>query len=148
MFLAVGMLAYRFRSRQIKDYGGLATRMPLLASFFMLFAMSNVGLPGTSGFVGEFMIILSAMQGSFWITTIAASTLILSAAYTLYMYKRVFFGEITNPLIAKSNDIHGFEKLGVYFINGGDYFYRYLSGSIIDDYACFDRLNFTLEFAN
>ena len=111
MFLAVGMLAYRFRSRLIKDYGGLALKMPLLAAFFMLFAMSNVGLPGTSGFVGEFMIIMSAMQGSFWITVIAASTLILSAAYTLYMYKRVFFGEITNPLIETSSDIHGFEKL-------------------------------------
>jgi len=73
--------------------------------------MSNIGLPGTSGFVGEFMIILSAMQASFWITTIAATTMILSAAYTLYMYKRVFFGEITNPLIAKSSDIHGFENL-------------------------------------
>ncbi len=111
MFLAVGMLAYRFRSRLIKDYGGLALKMPLLAAFFMLFAMSNVGLPGTSGFVGEFMIIVSAMQGSFWITVIAASTLILSAAYTLYMYKRVFFGEITNPLIETSSDIHGFEKV-------------------------------------
>lgn len=111
MFLAVGMLAYRFRSRLIKDYGGLATSMPLLAAFFMLFAMSNVGLPGTSGFVGEFMIILSAMRASFWITVVAASTLILSAAYTLYMYKRVFFGEITNPLVAASSDIHGFEKL-------------------------------------
>lgn len=111
MFLAVGMLAYRFRSRLIKDYGGLALHMPLLAAFFMLFAMSNVGLPGTSGFVGEFMIIMSAMQGSFWITVIAASTLVLSAAYTLYMYKRVFFGEVTNPLVASSHDIHGFEKV-------------------------------------
>ena len=111
MFLAVGMLAYRFRSRLIKDYGGLALRMPVLAAFFMLFAMSNVGLPGTSGFVGEFMILISAMQASFWITVVAATTLILSAAYTLYMYKRVFFGEITNPLIARSGDIHGFEKL-------------------------------------
>jgi NADH-quinone oxidoreductase subunit M len=111
MFLAVGMLTYRFRSRLIKDYGGLALRMPLLAAFFMLFAMSNVGLPGTSGFVGEFMIIMSAMQASFWITAVAATTLILSAVYTLYMYKRVFFGAISNPLIENSTDIHGFEKL-------------------------------------
>jgi len=111
MFLAVGMLVYRFHSRLIKDYGGLALRMPLLAAFFMLFAMSNVGLPGTFGFLGEFMIIISAMQASFWITVIAASTLILSAAYTLYLYKRVFFGEISNPAIASSSDIHGFEKL-------------------------------------
>jgi NADH-quinone oxidoreductase subunit M len=111
MFLAVGMLVYRFHTRLIKDYGGLALRMPVLSAFFMLFAMSNVGLPGTSGFVGEFMIILSAMQASFWITVIAASTLVLSATYTLYMYKRVFFGEITNPLVAKGDDIHGCEKL-------------------------------------
>ncbi len=111
MFLAVGMLAYRFRSRLIKDYGGLALQMPVLAAFFMLFAMSNVGLPGTSGFVGEFMILMSAMQASFWITVVAASTLILSAAYTLYLYKRIFFGEVSNPLIASSDDIHGFEKL-------------------------------------
>lgn len=110
MFLAVGMLAHRFHTRLIKDYGGLALRMPVLASFFMLFAMSNVGLPGTSGFVGEFMILMSAMQGSFWITVIAATTLILSAAYTLTLYKRVFFGEITNPKLAQSEDIHGFEK--------------------------------------
>ena len=111
MFLAVGMLAHRFHSRLIKDYGGLAFRMPLLTAFFLLFAMSNVGLPGTSGFVGEFMIIMSAMQASFWITVVAATTLILSAAYTLYMYKRVFLGEVTNPLIETGTDIHGFEKL-------------------------------------
>jgi NADH-quinone oxidoreductase subunit M len=111
MFLAVGMLVYRFHTRLIHDFGGLALTMPLFATFFMLFAMANVGLPGTSGFVGEFMIILSSMQAGFWITVIAASTLVLSAAYTLYMYKRVFFGEITNARIANGNDIHGFEKL-------------------------------------
>jgi len=111
MFLAVGMLAYRIHSRLIKDYGGIATSMPVLAAFFMLFAMANVGLPGTSGFVGEFMIIMSIMQANFWITVIAATTVILSAAYTLYMYKRVFFGEITNPVVATVQDVHGFEKL-------------------------------------
>ncbi len=111
MFLGFGILYQQFSTRKIDNFGGIANTMPVFSAFFMLFAMSNVGLPGTSGFVGEFMIILSAMQGSFWITTIAATTLILSAAYTLYMYKRVFFGEITNPLIAKSDDIHGFEKL-------------------------------------
>jgi NADH-quinone oxidoreductase subunit M len=111
MFLAVGMLAHRFHSRLIKDYGGLAFHMPLLTAFFLLFAMSNVGLPGTSGFVGEFMIIMSAMQASFWITVIAATTLILSATYTLYMYKRVFLGAVTNPLIKTQPDIHGVEKL-------------------------------------
>lgn len=113
MFLAVGMLVHRFRTRLIKDYGGLAFHMPVLTAFFLLFAMSNVGLPGTSGFVGEFMIIISSMQANFWITVIAATTLIISAAYTLYMYKRVFLGEVTNPLLQTSTDtdIHNFEKI-------------------------------------
>lgn len=110
MFLGVGMLAYRLHSRLIKDYGGIATTMPALAAFFMLFAMANVGLPGTSGFVGEFMIILSSIKANFWVAALAATTLIWSAAYTLYMYKRVFFGEITNPKIEKMQDIHGLEK--------------------------------------
>ena len=111
MFLAVGVLVHRLQSRQIKDYGGVANTMPLLAAFFMLFAMANVGLPGTSGFVGEFMIILSAMQANFWVTFIAATTLIWSAAYTLYMYKRVFFGKIANERIAALTDINYFEKV-------------------------------------
>lgn len=111
MFLGVGALTYRLHSRQIKDYGGIANTMPVLAAFFMLFAMANVGLPGTSGFVGEFMIILSAIQSNFWVAALAATTLILAAAYTLYMYKRVFFGEITNPKIEALQDIHGLEKI-------------------------------------
>jgi NADH-quinone oxidoreductase subunit M len=111
LFLAVGMLAHRFHSRLIKDYGGLAQTMPVLASFFMLFALSNLGLPGTSGFVGEFMIIVGSMQANFWVSMAAAMTLILSAVYTLVMYHRVFYGEITNPVIATSADIHGNEKL-------------------------------------
>ena len=111
MFLAVGMLAYRMHSRLIKDYGGIASTMPILASFFMLFAMSNVGLPGTAGFVGEFMILMSAMKAGFWIAVMAGSTLILSAAYTLYMYKRVFFGEIINPAVNAAKDVNFFEKI-------------------------------------
>lgn len=111
MFLGVGILVDRLHSRQINDFGGIATTMPLCATFFMLFAMSNVGLPGTSGFVGEFMIILSSIQANFWITAFAATTLIIGAAYTLYMYKRVFFGEITNPKIETLTDIRGVELL-------------------------------------
>lgn len=111
MFLGVGVLANRLHSRLIKDYGGIATTMPFLASFFMLFAMANVGLPGTSGFVGEFMIILSAIQSNFWIAAIAATTVVWSAAYTLFMYKRVFFGEVTNPAIKMQTDVHGLEKI-------------------------------------
>src|SRR5260370_41037524 len=93
MFLGVGILADRMHnhSRNIKDYSGIATRMPIFAAFFMLFAMSNVGLPGTAGFVGEFMVILSAFQAHFWIAFVAALTLILASGYTLWMYQRVFF---------------------------------------------------------
>lgn len=112
MFLGVGMLADRFynHSRMIKDYGGVATRMPIFAAFFMLFAMSNVGLPGTAGFVGEFMVIMSAFQAHFWIAFIAALTLILASSYTLWMYKRVFFGPIANDYVAEFHDLHWIEK--------------------------------------
>lgn len=113
MFLGVGMLADRFHShsRLIKDYQGVANRMPVFAAFFMLFAMSNVGLPGTAGFVGEFMIILSALQASIWIAFVAALTLILAAAYTLWMYKRVFFGSVASEHIAVMQDINWIEKI-------------------------------------
>jgi NADH-quinone oxidoreductase subunit M len=110
MFFGVGILYERMHSRMMKDYGGVANSMPVFAAFFMLFAMSNVGLPGTSGFVGEFMIILSSFKASFWITFFAASTLVLGAAYTLWMYKRVFFGAIVHEKIAHLADIHGTEK--------------------------------------
>lgn len=110
MFLGVGVLYERLHSRQIKDFGGVANSMPIFAAFFMLFAMSNAGLPGTSGFVGEFMIILSSFQTSFWIAFAAASTLILGAAYTLWMYKRVFFGVPANDHIANLQDINFGEK--------------------------------------
>lgn len=111
MFFGVGILYERMHSRKILDYGGVVNSMPTLAAFFMLFAMSNVGLPGTSGFVGEFMIILSTFQAGFWITFFAATTLILAAAYTLWMYKRVFFGAIANDKVAACKDIHGTEKI-------------------------------------
>lgn len=107
MFLGVGMIADRFfsHSRLIKDYGGIANRMPLFAAFFMLFAMSNVGLPGTAGFVGEFMILMSAFHSHFWVALFAALTLILSASYTLWMYKRVFFGPVANEHVAIMKDL-------------------------------------------
>lgn len=113
MFLGVGMLADRFynHSRLIKDYGGVANVMPIFAAFFMLFAMSNVGLPGTAGFVGEFMVILSAFQTHMWVATCAALTLILSASYTLWMYKRVFFGPVANQYVAGFSDITWTEKV-------------------------------------
>jgi len=121
MFLGVGMLADRHptHSRRISDYGGIASRMPVFAAFFMLFAMSNVGLPGTAGFVGEFMIIMSAYQGHFLVALIAATTLVLAASYTLWMYKRVFFGPVTQPEVMKMTDIHWVEKLNYALLAAG-----------------------------
>jgi len=107
MFLGFGMIYEQLHSRKITDFGGIAQSMPIFAAFFMLFAMSNVGLPGTSGFVGEFMILLSTFKASFWITLIAASTLVIGSAYTLWMYKRVFFGAVTNNRVAGLKDISG-----------------------------------------
>ncbi|WP_175688592.1 NADH-quinone oxidoreductase subunit M [Burkholderia anthina] len=105
MFLCIGVLYDRMHSRQIADYGGVVNVMPKFAAFAMLFSMANCGLPGTSGFVGEFMVILAAVQYNFWIAFGAAFTLILGAAYTLWMYKRVYFGAVANDHVAKLKDI-------------------------------------------
>jgi NADH-quinone oxidoreductase subunit M len=92
-------------SRRIADYGGVVNTMPKFAAFFMLFAMANSGLPATSGFVGEFMVILGAVKFNFWVGLIAATTLILGAAYSLWMYKRVVFGAVANDEVAQLKDI-------------------------------------------
>ncbi|MEK6736286.1 MAG: NADH-quinone oxidoreductase subunit M, partial [Pseudomonadota bacterium] len=105
MFLCVGVLYDRLHSRQIADYGGVVNKMPVFAAFFMLFAMANAGLPGTSGFVGEFMVIMSAIQINFWYAFLAATTLIFGAAYTLWMYKRVIFGAVASPAVEKLEDL-------------------------------------------
>lgn len=105
LFLCVGVLYDRVHSREIGDYGGVVNTMPTFAAFMMLFAMANAGLPGTSGFVGEFLVILSAYKASFWFAFFAASTLILGAAYTLWMYKRVIFGEVRNSVVLTLEDI-------------------------------------------
>ncbi|MDR1228751.1 MAG: NADH-quinone oxidoreductase subunit M [Azoarcus sp.] len=105
MFLCIGVLYERMHSRQIADYGGVVNTMPKFAAFFMLFAMANCGLPATSGFVGEFTVILGAVQYNFWIGLLAATTLILGAAYTLWMYKRVVFGAVANEQVAQLADI-------------------------------------------
>lgn len=109
MFAGVGFVYERMHTRQVKDFGGIVNSMPLFASFFMLFAMANAGLPGTSGFVGEFMVIVGSMQAGFWVTFWAATTLIIGAAYTLWMYKRVIFGPITNPRVSELKDLSPFE---------------------------------------
>ncbi|MCO6440642.1 MAG: NADH-quinone oxidoreductase subunit M [Nitrococcus mobilis] len=109
LFLCVGVLYDRVHSRLIKDYGGVANRMPIFAAFFVLFAMANVGLPGTSGFVGEFMVILASFQGNFWYAALAALTLILGAAYTLWLIKRVVYGEVANAQVAALTDLNARE---------------------------------------
>lgn len=111
LFLCVGVMYDRLHSREIGDYGGVVNTMPQFAAFMMLFAMANTGLPGTSGFVGEFMVILASFQASFWVALVAATTLILGAAYTLWMYKRVIFGDIANSNVAGLTDICPREKL-------------------------------------
>lgn len=121
MFLGIGLLAQRMssHSRRIADYGGVAHRMPIFAAFFLLFAMSNVGLPGTGGFVGEFMVILSAFQTHFWVSFTAATTLVLSASYTLWMYKRVFFGEVISAEVSKMQDVNWIEFLNYVILAAG-----------------------------
>ncbi|HEX7811957.1 MAG TPA: NADH-quinone oxidoreductase subunit M [Burkholderiales bacterium] len=111
LFLCVGVLYDRMHSRLIADYGGVANRMPVFAAFFMLFAMANAGLPGTSGFVGEFLVILGTMDVNFWYAAAAATTLLFGAAYTLWMYKRVVFGAVANSHVAKLDDLNPREGL-------------------------------------
>ena len=111
LFLCVGVVYDRMHSRQIADYGGVVNSMPVFAAFMVFFAMANAGLPGTSGFVGEFMVILASFKASFWIAFLAALTLILGAAYTLWMVKRVVFGEVANDNVAALKDINRREFL-------------------------------------
>ncbi|MDH5547803.1 MAG: NADH-quinone oxidoreductase subunit M [Gammaproteobacteria bacterium] len=106
LFLCVGVLYDRMHSRDISAYGGVTNTMPAFAAFAVLFAMANAGLPGTSAFVGEFMVILASVKANFWIAFLAATTLIIGAAYTLWMVKRVFFGEVANDNVAKLKDIN------------------------------------------
>ena len=105
LFLAFGALYEQMHTRALKDFGGVANTMPIFAAFFMLFVMANVGLPGTSGFVGEFLVITSSFQAGFWVTFFAASTLITGAAYSLWMYRRVFYGEVANENVRQLRDI-------------------------------------------
>jgi len=111
MFLCVGVMYDRMHTRNIADYGGVVNTMPRFASLMMLFAMANCGLPGTSGFVGEFMVIMGAMKASFWIAFMAATTLITGAAYTLWLYKRVIFGAAANEHVAAMKDLNARELL-------------------------------------
>src|SRR5215470_6302410 len=111
LFLCVGVMYDRMHSRNIADYGGVVNTMPKFAALMMLFAMANCGLPATSGFVGEFMVIMGAMKFNFWIALIAATTLVFGAAYTLWMYKRVIFGAVVNDHVAALKDASSRELL-------------------------------------
>ena len=106
MFFCVGVLYDRVHSRQIADYGGVANTMPVFAAFMVLFAMANAGLPGTSGFVGEFMVIIASFRANFWFAFLAATILVLGAAYTLWMVKRVIYGDVANKTVAGLKDLH------------------------------------------
>ena len=106
MFLCVGVLYDRVHSRQIADYGGVANTMPKFAAFMVLFSMANAGLPGTSGFVGEFMVIIASFTANFWYAFLAGTTLVLGAAYTLWMVKRVLYGEVANDNVAALEDLN------------------------------------------
>jgi NADH-quinone oxidoreductase subunit M len=109
MFLMIGVLYDRMHTREINAYGGVVHTMPIFAAFAVFFAMSNAGLPGTSGFVGEFMVILASFQANFWYAFLGALTLILGAAYTLWMVKRVFYGEIANEGVRALQDLNSRE---------------------------------------
>jgi len=109
LFLCVGVLYDRVHSRQIRDYGGVVNTMPVFAAFMVLFAMANSGLPGTSGFVGEFMVVLASFKANFWFALLAATTLILGAAYSLWMVKRVVFGDVANDNVQQLEDINARE---------------------------------------
>ena len=111
MFLCIGVLYDRMHSREIADYGGVVNTMPKFAAFFVLFSMANCGLPATSGFVGEFMVILGAVQYNFWIGMLAATALIFGAAYSLWMVKRVIFGAVANKHVAELVDLNKREFL-------------------------------------
>ena len=106
LFLCVGVLYDRVHSREIADYGGVANTMPKYAAFAVLFAMANAGLPGTSGFVGEFMVIIASFKANFWFAFLAATIMVLGAAYTLWMVKRVIYGEVANDNVAELTDLN------------------------------------------
>jgi NADH-quinone oxidoreductase subunit M len=111
MFLSIGVLYDRMHSRQIADYGGVVNTMPKFAAFALLFVMANCGLPGTAGFVGEWMVILAAVKSNFWVGALAATALIFGAAYSLWMFKRVYLGAPGNSHVKELVDINAREFL-------------------------------------
>jgi NADH-quinone oxidoreductase subunit M len=119
LFLCVGVMYDRLHSREIADYGGVVNTMPRFAAFMVLFALANAGLPGTSGFVGEFLVVLASFQANFWYSFLAGTTLVIGAAYTLWLIKRVIFGPIANQGVACMRDLSAREFLVLACIAGG-----------------------------
>jgi NADH-quinone oxidoreductase subunit M len=119
LFLCVGVMYDRLHSRQIADYGGVVNSMPRFATFMVLFALANAGLPGTSGFVGEFLVVLASFQANVWYALLAATTLVIGAAYTLWLVKRVIFGPVANEGVACMRDLNAREFLVLGFIAAG-----------------------------
>jgi len=111
MFLCVGVMYDRMHSREISAYGGVVNTMPKFAAFMVLFSLANAGLPGTSGFVGEFLVILASFKANVWYAFLAGTTLVLGAAYTLWLVKRVIFGAVANERVAALKDLNGREFL-------------------------------------
>jgi NADH-quinone oxidoreductase subunit M len=111
LFLCIGVMYDRVHSREISAYGGVINTMPIFGAFMVLFALANSGLPGTSGFVGEFLVILASFKANFWYAVLAGTTLILGAAYTLWLVKRVIFGPVANDNVAALKDLNGREFL-------------------------------------
>jgi NADH-quinone oxidoreductase subunit M len=111
LFLCIGVMYDRMHSREISAYGGVINTMPIFGAFMVLFALANSGLPGTSGFVGEFLVILASFKANFWYAVLAGTTLILGAAYTLWLVKRVIFGPVANDSVAALRDLNGREFL-------------------------------------
>ncbi|HEV7716019.1 MAG TPA: NADH-quinone oxidoreductase subunit M, partial [Steroidobacteraceae bacterium] len=111
LFLCVGVMYDRLHSREISAYGGVINTMPKFAAFMVLFALANMGVPGTSGFVGEFLVIVASFKASFWYALLAGTTLVLGAAYTLWLVKRVIFGPVANTGVASLKDLNGREFL-------------------------------------
>jgi NADH-quinone oxidoreductase subunit M len=111
MFLCVGVMYDRLHSREISAYGGVINAMPVFGAFAVFFSMANAGLPGTSGFVGEFLVVLAAFKANFWYAALAATTLVLGAAYTLWLVKRVILGPVGNAHVAEMKDLDGREFL-------------------------------------
>lgn len=122
MFLAFGLLYEQIHSRLISDMGGIVNTMPYFTAFFMVFALTNVGLPGTAGFVGEFMVLISALQTNFWVALLAGLTLVLSASYTLFMFRRVFYGPVTQKRVEQLTDITPHQQFALCLMTAGIFF--------------------------